>query len=42
MDLSLSMPKYTTYKIKVGLGNNGLLVKSLLKRRFWLEMVSGG
>lgn len=40
VDLSLSQPKLT-YKVKVGTGNNGLLVKSLLKRRFWLEITSG-
>ncbi len=39
-DLSLSQPKTTTYKVRVGPGNNGLLVKSLLKRRFWLELVT--
>lgn len=35
VDLALSHPKFT-YKIKIGKGNNGALVKSLLKRRFWL------
>lgn len=42
MDLSLSLPKTTTYKVRVGLGNNGMLVKSLLKRRFWIEIVTHG
>ena len=42
VDLSLSLPKSTTYKVKVGPGNNGMLVRSLLKRRFWLEVVAGG
>jgi hypothetical protein len=42
MDLSLSLPKTTIYKVRVGLGNNGMLVKSLLKRRFWLEIVTHG
>lgn len=27
------------YKVYVGKGNNSLLIKSLLKRRFWLEIV---
>lgn len=27
------------YKVYIGRGNNSLLVKSLLKRRFWLEIV---
>ena len=35
VDLSLSQPKHS-YRIKVGKGNNGALVKSLLRRRFWL------
>jgi hypothetical protein len=35
IDLSLSKPK-TTYKVKIGPGNNGMLIRSLLKRRFWL------
>lgn len=30
-----------TYKVKVGAGNNGLFVKSLLKRRFWIEFTNG-
>lgn len=42
MDLSLTLPKSTSYKVKVGLGNNGMLVRSLLKRRFWLEIVGSG
>jgi hypothetical protein len=41
-DLSLSQPKATSYRVRVGPGNNGLLVKSLLKRRFWLEIVTHG
>ena len=28
----------TRYKVFVGKGNNSLLIKSLLKRRFWLEL----
>lgn len=39
VDLSLSKPK-TTYKIKIGKGNNSLLIKSLLSRRFWLEITT--
>ncbi len=35
VDLTLSRPK-TIYKIFVGPGNNGSLIRSLLKRRFWL------
>lgn len=27
------------YKVFVGRGNNSLLIKSLLKRRFWIEIV---
>lgn len=27
------------YKVFIGKGNNSLLIKSLLKRRFWLEIV---
>lgn len=27
------------YKVYIGKGNNSLLIKSLLKRRFWLEIV---
>lgn len=27
------------YKVYIGKGNNSLLIKSLLKRRFWLELV---
>ena len=41
VDLTLSQPK-TTYRVKVGRGNNGSLVRSLLKRRFWLEVVNSG
>ena len=41
VDLSLSRPKFT-YKVKVGKGNNGALVKSLLRRRFWLDIVTSG
>ena len=40
-DLSLSQPKLS-YRIKVGKGNNGALVKSLLRRRFWLDIVTSG
>jgi hypothetical protein len=40
VDLSLSRPK-TTYKVRVGPGNNAMLVKSLLTRRFWLELTTG-
>lgn len=29
----------TRYKVFVGKGNNSLLIKSLIKRRFWLELV---
>jgi hypothetical protein len=35
VDLSLSKPK-TVYRVRVGPGNNAMLVKSLLRRRFWL------
>lgn len=41
VDLSLSKPK-TQYRVKIGSGNNGALIKSLIKRRFWLEIVSNG
>ena len=27
------------YKVYIGRGNNSLLIKSLLKRRFWMEIV---
>lgn len=29
----------TRYKVYVGRGNNSLLIKSLIKRRYWLELV---
>ena len=35
VDLSLSNNS-KLYKVKIGLGNNHRLIKSLLKRRFWL------
>lgn len=41
IDLSLSRPK-TTYRVRVGGGNNGMLVRSLIRRRFWLEIIPSG
>ena len=35
VDLSLSSPA-KAYKVKIGGGNNSELIKSLVKRRFWL------
>ena len=29
---------YAKYKVCIGKGNNSLLVKSLMKRRFWWEI----
>lgn len=41
--VSLSLSDDTSsvqkYKAYVGKGNNSLLIKSLLKRRFWFELV---
>lgn len=43
VSLDLSKPEETIapskYKVYVGKGNNSLLVKSLIKRRFWWEIV---
>ena len=43
--VSLSLSDDTTntkkYKAYIGRGNNSLLVKSLLKRRFWIEIGRG-
>lgn len=39
--VDLSLNKYDQkYYVKVGKGNNSVLIKSLLKRRFWLEFDS--
>jgi hypothetical protein len=40
VELSLSKPDDTLpkYKVFIGRGNNSLLVKSILKRRFWWEV----
>ena len=38
VDLCLSNPG-KSYKVKVGPGNNCTLIKSLIKRRFWLDVV---
>lgn len=38
VDLSLSSPGKVT-KVKVGSGNNCVLIKSIVKRRFWLEII---
>jgi hypothetical protein len=40
VDLSLSRPK-TNVRVRVGPGNNAMLVRSLLARRFWLEVTTG-
>ena len=43
--VSLDLNKYddslniSKYKVFVGKGNNSLLIKGLLKRRFWWEIV---
>lgn len=37
LQLSEDMINLSKYKVYVGKGNNSLLIKSLLKRRFWLE-----
>ncbi len=29
-----------SYKVFVGPGNNSLLIKSVIKRRFWLELTT--
>ena len=42
VNLELSKPEevvnYVRYKVYIGKGNNSLLVKSLMKRRFWWEI----
>ena len=37
ISLQLSNANIRKYKAYVGNGNNSLLIKSLLKRRFWIE-----
>ena len=39
LQLSDDLVNITKYKVFIGKGNNSLLIKSLLKRRFWLEIV---
>jgi hypothetical protein len=39
LHLSQDMVNIKKYKVYIGKGNNSLLVKSLIQRRFWLEIV---
>lgn len=39
LQLSEDTTNIKKYKVFIGKGNNSLLIKSLLKRRFWLEVV---
>lgn len=39
LQLSEDTVNIKRYKVYIGKGNNSLLIKSLLKRRFWLEIV---
>jgi hypothetical protein len=39
LQLSQDIINIKKYKIYIGKGNNSLLIKSLIQRRFWLDIV---
>lgn len=40
MSKSTSSREHAKYKAFIGPGNNCLLIKSILKRRFWIDIVA--
>lgn len=40
LNLKSQSESYQKYKVYIGKGNNSLLIKGLIKRRFWFEIVS--